>query len=661
MPRRSFQQRLPFPTPPGLACPAGAEEPALWIRRVVLWKDVSKAPIQNVKLERGLNIIWSPTGPEALATGHAAGKTLFCRLLRYCLGEESFADPDDTAAIRARFPGGAVGAEIRLQGTTWAVRRGFGIPRDDRATKAETVDQLADDGLRNSFGTFRSEIENTIFDDDQRSLLAEMEDVQGAWQYVLAWLTRDQECRIDGLTHWRHPDSSSHSPVRSAGVETRLNVLRVAVGLYSKAASAARRDVASAARRADSARRLARQAQARFDALQDELATALGIETERVWPPPVELLQEAQAAADAHLRTLMTLADQSIRTTGAVSMTPTQVRDEEQLELAAGDLARMTQQIANLAGEVERGRERVKLLEGESSARWGDVREAKHPVCPYDSTPLDVDKAKFACPLPRLPDPAATERIAAETEANLLKARSDLREVEGTLTSVTGEKASLEARAAGLRRKVEAHQLTVAAATHASQAAWATKGLVLRLFELHAHAGAALSADTKAKDELGLFQARQLASLSAFSTTKLERWFDFLIRRVVAPEAAGTIVLDGNGLHPRIEWRGTRRSVALNSLQIVLFDLAAMLCAVEGDTRVPAFLVHDSPREGDLDPWTYARIFEALFELGPDESTASFQYIVTTTTDPPEGRVRARVRLQIAADTDDRRLFQVDL
>jgi hypothetical protein len=86
-----------------------------------------------------------------------------------------------------------------------------------------------------------------------------------------------------------------------------------------------------------------------------------------------------------------------------------------------------------------------------------------------------------------------------------------------------------------------------------------------------------------------------------------------------------------------------------------------MLCAVEGHSHAPAFLVHDSPREGDLDPWTYSRLFEALYELEPNEATAPFQYIVTTTTDPPEGRVRARVRLEINADEEQNRLFQVDL
>jgi hypothetical protein len=79
MPRKPVQRRLPFPSPPGLVCAAGRAEPTLWVRRIVLWHDVSKETIRNIALHRGLNIVWSPTGsdPKALATGHAAGKTLF--------------------------------------------------------------------------------------------------------------------------------------------------------------------------------------------------------------------------------------------------------------------------------------------------------------------------------------------------------------------------------------------------------------------------------------------------------------------------------------------------------------------------------------------------------------------------------------------------------
>lgn len=631
----------------------------------MLWHDISKDPIQDIPLRRGLNIIWSPTGtdPEALATGHAAGKTLLCRLLRYCLGEDSFADPEDTEAIRTRFSSGGVGAEVRLRGQTWVVRRRFVTPRDDRARRGESISELMDDGLRGSFINFREEIEKAVFDENQSGLLADMEEVKDAWQYVLAWLTRDQECRIDGLTHWRHKDSSSHSPAHSAAIETRLNVLRVAIGLYSSEASALRQKIVSAASSVRAYEIAARRAQAHFYALQDELAAALGVDADRIWPPPAPtaLLQDEQSVLEAHRKSLMALADENIRSVRAVSIDPDNVRDEEQLAEAVSQLARVTQQINNLERDVELKEQRVQLLQVEAAKGWADVREAKHPTCPYDGTLLDVERAKFVCPLPRLPDPAAASKIVAETEATRERIQSELSDDRESLETLRGDQAGLRMRIAAKQRKIEAYELDLTTATSESQAAWATKGQIRRLFEQRANADQALQAEEDARDSLKKLYELQASGLSSFSTSQLQRWFDYLIQRVLAPEAHGTIVLDGNGLHPKINWRGNRRSVALNSLQIVLFDIAAMLCAVEGDSKAPAFLVHDSPREGDLDPWTYARLFEAIYELGQDENTAPFQYIVTTTTDPPEGRVRSRVRLQISADSDEHRLFKVDL
>jgi hypothetical protein len=663
VPREAAQEVLPFNASQDLTCAQGLEEPAMWVRRVVIWHDVSAKPIRDVELRRGLNIVWSPTGsePDAFATGHAAGKTLLCRLIRHCLGEESFADPEDTDAIRGRFPGGAVAAEIRLRGTTWVVRRSFGLPRDDRAQEAETVESVSEEIARGSYTGFLSAVEASALAEAQRLPLTEA-DPASAWQYVLAWLTRDQECRIDGLTHWRHPESSSHSPVRRAGFEARLGVLRVALGLFSDAAFAARTEAVAASARKDATEVAARRATARFDALRDELASALNVDPNLVWPPPPPaLFQDEQSTRDGHLRSLLTAADQKIRATMALTADPGQLQEDRELEGLAGTQARLSQQVATLRGEIEREGERAKLLEAESASRWAEAREAKHPTCPYDGTPLDVAAALFVCPLPRLPDPAAAATVAAENEAARKEALAALAELEVRLASMLGEKASLDAKVETLRRRFEDRQRAMAEATAASQSAWATKAMVRRLFELRADADEAIHSDDEAKRRLDEVLREQVQGLTAFSTSKLERWFDFLIRRVVAPEAKGTITLDGNGLHPKIHWRGTRRSVALNSLQIVLFDVAAMLCAVEGDSRAPAFLVHDSPREGDLDPRTYARIFEALFELGPDADTAPFQYIVTTTTDPPAGRVRARVRLELGADKEEHRLFKVDL
>lgn len=663
MSRKASQQPLRFPDPPGLACAAGREEPSVWVRRIRLWHDISEEPARDIELKRGLNVVWSPpeSGPDALTTGHAAGKTLLCRLLRYCLGEDSFADPEDTIAICAGFPNGAVGAEVRLHGRTWAVRRRFTTPRDDRAQRVESLDQISDENhVYGAFGSYVDEIERTVFDEAQKQILSRMEEGRDAWQYILAWLTRDQECRIDGLTHWRHPESSSHSPVRKASAESRLNVLRVALGLYSEDSNALRMEITQKTNQAENAKNATLRLQTRFVTLQEELATAFGVDAEHIWPPPQQLLQNEQSAREAHLESLLVLASNKIRAAGVLSSSPTYIQDETQLDQAEGELARVRQNIADFESEVVRRRERVKLLETESANRWRDVRQARHPECPYDGTPLDIERAQFMCPLPRLPNPAAASKVAEDTDEAREKEWLEIVRVQDSLASLRGEEASLTTRVSALRRTIDLHYLAADKATEASQTAWATKGMVRQLFELMAGVDAAAHAESQARIALKSLQDRQVATLTRYPTAHLDRWFNRLVQRVIASEARGTVSLDGNGLHPRIDWRGTRRSVALRSLQIVLFDLAAMLCAAEGHSPAPAFLVHDSPREGDLDPGTYSRIFEALFDLGLDDNSAPFQYILTTTTDPPEG-VQSRVRLKLSAATPNGRLFQADL
>jgi hypothetical protein len=76
----------------------GASGPRLWVKRLAVWREPGGELIRDIALRPGLNIIWSPDGADSLARGaadgamgHGSRKTLFCRLLRYCLGEDRFA------------------------------------------------------------------------------------------------------------------------------------------------------------------------------------------------------------------------------------------------------------------------------------------------------------------------------------------------------------------------------------------------------------------------------------------------------------------------------------------------------------------------------------------------------------------------------------------
>jgi hypothetical protein len=127
---------------------------------------------------------------------------------------------------------------------------------------------------------------------------------------------------------------------------------------------------------------------------------------------------------------------------------------------------------------------------------------------------------------------------------------------------------------------------------------------------------------------------------------------------------AGTIKLDGNGLKVDAEFsgRGEVSTAALDSLKIVAFDLAALHMAVEERAEIPAILIHDSPREADLDSQLYAGLFDLVHKWEQATDTPAFQYIVTTTTAPPEHlQSDLYVRLKMSSTPPDKRLFAMDI
>src|ERR1700685_1271221 len=122
---------------------AGRKEPRLWVRRLVIWREPGTI-IRSIALKPGLNIVWSPDpgASETAPIGHGGGKTMFCRLLRYCLGEDGFAPESQRRSILEKLPNGHVGAEIMLDGRLWGVLRSLGAHQRDFAVEGGSLDEL---------------------------------------------------------------------------------------------------------------------------------------------------------------------------------------------------------------------------------------------------------------------------------------------------------------------------------------------------------------------------------------------------------------------------------------------------------------------------------------------------------------------------------------
>jgi hypothetical protein len=125
----------------------------------------------------------------------------------------------------------------------------------------------------------------------------------------------------------------------------------------------------------------------------------------------------------------------------------------------------------------------------------------------------------------------------------------------------------------------------------------------------------------------------------------------------VGRDAGGTVRLDARGLHPVPSTSVAANGAAMSTLATVLgLDLACLAATTGGVGHLPGFLLHDSPKEADLEAVLYERIFTLALELerAYQDKAPAFQYIVTTTTPPPgEAAREPYVRLTLDARSDD--------
>ncbi len=182
-----------------------------------------------------------------------------------------------------------------------------------------------------------------------------------------------------------------------------------------------------------------------------------------------------------------------------------------------------------------------------------------------------------------------------------------------------------------------------------------------RLLQERSHASDAAENISKGLDSTRESLSAHRASV-AESIQHLSYWFDTTMRELVPGEIKGTVKLDGNGMALRVDLGGERSTAAINSLKVVAFDLAVLVMSIEGRTHFPSFFIHDSPREADLGFSIYSRLFDFARKLEDFGPAPLFQYIVTTTTEPPQSfRSADWIRLTLRGGPAQDRLLTVDL
>lgn len=641
----------------------GLEGPRLWVRRLVIWKEPGGEKVRDIELRPGLNIVWSPDGADdassvgqTSAVGHGSGKTLFCRLIRYCLGEDRFATEPQRDRIGTAFLNGIVGAEVILDGICWAIVRPLGLRRRHMAVPDGNLDEIAaGEGASTGMEPFVEAVDQQII----TTALARLVRPQAngsVWPVALAWLTRDQECRFDDVLDWRSPTSDSDSPMPASGQEKgpRLEALRSFLMAITPEEQATRGEVNSLSEERRVLDQEIGHRRWEIERTQTRLVTGLGLEGQSLPEMPL-LIDLMRRSASTRLASAS-----KIPTGGDAELTAAR----EQREAARNELARLEGERIRIGALIPAEERTLAMIRGELPGLSYSKVEAESPICPICEVPIDRALAEGCKLSHKIPDAEACRHRWNQRQADhdaQAKRVEDLRqELRLLLPQIALAKQHFD-------RSVD-HVTNIEKARDARESSWyAARRLqddVERLAELFEMQQAGIKRlrelSTKLETErerLGAFRDKQARVFGRISEK-----FDPIVRRLVGHDARGRITLSGNGLDLSVDMGGDRRTAAIDSLKVLAFDLAAMCVSIEGATRVPSFLLHDSPREADLGLSIYGRLFDIVQDLERVGGKPLFQYIVTTTTAPPsEFRERPYLQLKLHGDPPAERLLGVDL
>lgn len=658
------QQHEMFEPPKlSLTVPARVKQPRLWVRRLAIWEEPGGQKIRDISLRPGLNVVWSPDGFDddnaaagVRAIGHGSGKTLFCRLVRYCLGEQRFADETQRERIALAFPNSIVGAEVMLDGVCWAVVRPLGIRRRHVAIADGNLDEIAaGDGATTSIDPLIEAIEQGIVTPGIASL-ARLHPGQKAWPIALAWLTRDQECRFDDVLGWRSPASGSDAPLPASGRETgpRREALRAFLAAITEEEQHSRRTEETLRTDVANAEREISYMDWDRDRRRNRLIDQLGL-AENSLPDMPLLLEVFQKAADERLAIAAELPTGDMVELGQARKALQEAREE---------LRRADEERIRIEAQIPAEKQVLTLLSSEIPGLSSAAGSAASQVCPICEVPIDSALAEQCKLSHKLHD-------EAECRARLTKKRQEINDQTQKIDGLEARLKTLQPTIALGRQYVEQAEKRVQAiesVRDARASAWQTatrlKEGVERFAELSTERDAARKRLRSLEDKL----SKERETLAAFRDKqgltfgKISQKFSAIIRRLVNDSARGAVTLTGNGLEIVVDVDGDRRTAAIESLKVLAFDLACLCLSVEGSTRVPAFLVHDSPREADLGLSIYDELFRLMRELEALTETTAFQYIVTTTTRPPNDlRCDPWLRLILRGAPGSERLMGRDL
>lgn len=632
-------------------------EPDVWVSRLVIFEQITPEPaiIRDIPLSRGLNIIWAEEliGEDSSAeiTGHSAGKTTFCRLLRYCLGEKTYSTKSNMGLIQKALPGGYVAAELYVRGKKWAVLRPIGTGRNSYIKPDATIEELLKDRSRPAYlATYAQSIglERLLDDLETSDIVRTGETIQ--WEHVLSWCTRDQEARFQSIHEWRSHRSDSDTPTFRFSKADPLFVMRAVLGLFLPDELKGEEKLAKLLRlKEELAIQLEnkkREPQYRVSLYEEQLRQRLkdifpeekDIDTRPVHSEkllPEDLNRLTNKAVSQIEKAVEELKKEHIKLQEQIDDIGAQIRQHESRIKSQDELFNVSMAAVN---ELDEGLKERKKQRGFFD-QYGEA------VCLGGLVYRDcefVKKRQRTLQITTLQDAHAMKQAEAKRNNELALLNQDKQRIYKAIDEMKLERQRALAKRDDLlsgfqKMRQEVHELN---RTREEQKKWEQRLSQSGGYEVLDIIRKKLDTTEKEiasiEDKLsGLVREHDQSRLLLASI------FSGAVRSVLTSGSYdGKVSIEKRELAFRITHGSAMSGEAVETLSVLLADISSLIYnTVSSGAHLPGFLLHDSPREADLGIRIYLsfiRFAASLQQHFAEIDDCPFQYILTTTTPPPK-------------------------
>ena len=611
--------------------------PRLWVERV--WILESREPlrcIREIVLRPGVNVVWAKepeddSGSGLASAGHGVGKTSFCLLLRYLLGDDASAISALRAKAAANFPKGGVAAQVHIEGVSWLVIRPFGVSSPSWAKVGNQLDEFLDEPRTTSFQVYLEALQSTFIGRLPTQVLPGTNQPL-EWRHLLAWCVREQRTRFDGFFHWREGDGLGFRRSRvdpPLFVSAVLGVLDVEVMKLLQEAEQLDTELNKVKSQIPI---LEKVSTLELSRLEQRIRTKVGARKEL--PIFESIVEDSLASQVTEFLRRAELTEQELE---AKALAAEQAMESDMallndLRLAHAQYALETQ----LSKALYEVREKdVLRLRGEIDELVRLKGHCSHGKVDFDNCSY-VQSRRFTVSMHGRMDAKDAQASLQGRLVSFNRASEDEKAAKARLERQEARVKDLRAGVARLRIQVATSQI----GRDALAVDWKEFGSQYK-YRQDGRGSEELTSARTQESTLNERVNRKRAALAMrrlHASARVEQ-----IKSITSIVAAALLGEEGHGrfIHDS-DLRPFELALggeAYQVLEVLLGDLSCLLdAATSTESHHPGFLVHDCPREADMSALLYRNFLSTACEADKQlfsPAGVPFQYIVTTTSPPP--------------------------